>query len=121
MLVETWSGSWEEAVGVHKLGLRVLWGIKGTGGCATSSCLDSYAIALELQYPHGCLSGRGNSMGLILELKFTSAGDSTKIDWIVNYTPVDASVPPPEHFKGMADVTNKAMDAYGKEHAAEFA
>jgi len=53
-------------------------------------------------------------------LKFTSAGDSTKIDWIVKYTPVDASVPPPEHFKGVADVTNKAIDAYGKEHAAEF-
>lgn len=31
MLVEAWSGSWEEAVGVHKLGLRALRGIKGSG------------------------------------------------------------------------------------------
>jgi hypothetical protein len=34
-------------VGVYKLGLEVSVEDQGNGGCATSSCSDSYAIALE--------------------------------------------------------------------------
>ena len=54
-------------------------------------------------------------------IKFSAAGESSTIDWTVNYTPIDASVPPPDHYKGMAEAVNKAMDTYGKEHTAEFA
>lgn len=54
-------------------------------------------------------------------LKFAKADSGTAVNWLVKYTPVDASVPAPDHYKGMADATNKAMEAYAKDHAAEFA
>ena len=53
-------------------------------------------------------------------VKISAAGDTTSVDWGVNYTPVDPAGPPPEHFKRIGDTINEAMNAYAKEHAAEF-
>lgn len=45
-------------------------GDQGNGGCATLSCLDSYAIALEPgARSRDRVQGQGNSMGLILDAR----------------------------------------------------
>lgn len=59
--------------------------------------------------------------GVRFTIEFSPAGDSTAIDWTVNYTPVNDSVPPPKHMEVMAEASMKAMEGYAKEHAAEFA
>jgi hypothetical protein len=72
MLVETWSGSWEEVVGVHKLGLRVLWGIKGTGVAQLRRVWIVMRLPLNCAWLRDRVWERGNSMGLILDAR--SAG-----------------------------------------------
>jgi hypothetical protein len=67
VLVETWSGSREEVVGVYKIGCRVLWGAKGTGVAQLRRVWIVMRLPLNCTWLRNRVQGWGNSMGLILE------------------------------------------------------
>ena len=45
---------------------------------------------------------------------------TTSASWTANYTPVDPSLPPPEHLKSISQAVLRALEGYCKEHP-EFA
>jgi len=54
-------------------------------------------------------------------IKFAAAGNSTCVEWTINYTPANSDVPPPKHLESWAELSLKTMEGYAKEHPSEFA
>jgi hypothetical protein len=62
-------------MGVHKLGLRVLWGVRGSGVAQLRRVWIVMRLPLNCAWSRDQVRGQGNSMGLILEARSSCVYD----------------------------------------------